>query len=156
MVNVKRNIDEKDIHRRYYQEICEKLKHDPYASYLGIKLVEVGEGTAVAEMEVKPHMLNAHGTTHGAILFALADFVFAVACNSYGKTSVALSVNINFLAASIEGASLRATAVEENRTHRTGLYRIQVEGDGKTLALLDALAYRKSDYFIDVNLNPQE
>ncbi|MCK9906856.1 hotdog fold thioesterase, partial [Frankia sp. Cpl3] len=99
-----------------------KLKEDAFARFLGIRLVELGPGTATAELVVQEHMLNAHGTTHGAILFALADFVFAVACNSYGKTSVALSMNIGFLAASVKGARLRATAVEEKKNNRTAWY----------------------------------
>ncbi|GAX89285.1 phenylacetate degradation protein [Effusibacillus lacus] len=136
------------IHKKYYEQICEKVKQDPFGRFLGIKLVEVGAGTATAELDVTADMLNAHGTTHGAVVFALADFVFAVASNSYGKTSVALSMNIGYLAASYEGTRLRATAVEESRTNRTSWYRIRVESDQGTVAILDALAYRKNEYFI--------
>lgn len=144
-------MDDREVHARYYEEICEKVKQDPFARFLGITLVEVGAGTATAELKVTEHMLNAHGTTHGAVIFALADFVFAVACNSYGKTSVALSMNIGFLAASQQGTHLRATAVEENRTHRTSWYRIRVENEQGTVAILDALAYRKNDYFVSID-----
>lgn len=141
-------LTEQEVHRKYYNEICEKIKSDPFASHLGIRLLELGEGSAVAELEVNGDLLNAHGTTHGAVLFALADFVFAAASNSYGTTSVALSMNIGFLAASVKGARLRATAMEEKRSHRTAWYQIKVESEKEVLAILDALAYRKHDYFI--------
>lgn len=143
--------DDQEIFQKHYEQICEKLKEDAFARFLGIRLVELGPGTATAELVVQEHMLNAHGTTHGAILFALADFVFAVACNSYGKTSVALSMNIGFLAASVKGARLRATAVEEKKNNRTAWYRIKVENDNEVLAMLDALAYRKNDYFVPID-----
>jgi acyl-CoA thioesterase len=143
-------LTEQEIHHKYYNEICEKLKNDPYAQFLGVHLVEVGEGTATAEVKVTEKMLNAHGTTHGAIIFGLADIVFAVASNSYGKTSLALSMNIGFHAASKMGSKLKATAVEENRTNRTGWYRIKVESEQGVVAMLDALVYRKNDYFIEV------
>nr|WP_231705684.1 hotdog fold thioesterase [Effusibacillus lacus] len=148
MSGVRNQLTDGMIHKKYYEQICEKVKQDPFGRFLGIKLVEVGAGTATAELDVTADMLNAHGTTHGAVVFALADFVFAVASNSYGKTSVALSMNIGYLAASYEGTRLRATAVEESRTNRTSWYRIRVESDQGTVAILDALAYRKNEYFI--------
>jgi acyl-CoA thioesterase len=142
------HMDEKDLHERYREEIREKLERDPFARFLGISLLEFGPGTAVAELEVKENMLNAHGTTHGAVIFALADFVFAVASNSYGKTSVALSMNIGYLAPSMKGNRLRATALEEKKNNRTSWYRIRVENDEGPIAILDALAYRKNDHFV--------
>ena len=80
------NLTEKEINQRYQEDIFRHFEQEPYAQFLGIKLLEIGEGTACAELDVKDHMLNTHGTVHGAILFALADYVFAAACNSYGKT----------------------------------------------------------------------
>lgn len=147
---MKPRLNDRDVHQKYYEQICEKLKNDPFARFLGIELIEVGEGTATAEVVVKPNLLNAHGVTHGGVIFSLADAVFAVASNSYGKTSLALSMNIGFLAATWEGTRLRATAVEENRTARTAWYRIRVESEKETVAILDALVYRKNDYFIPV------
>lgn len=147
---MQKRVDDITVHKQYYEEICAKVKEDPFARFLGMKLVKVGEGTATAELEVTGDMLNAHGTTHGAVVFALADFVFAVASNSYGKTSVALSMNIGYLAASRKGTRLRATAVEENRTSRTSWYRIRVENEQGPVAILDALAYRKNEYFVPV------
>ncbi|KEO81054.1 PaaI family thioesterase [Tumebacillus flagellatus] len=142
--------DDLEMHRKHYEEIAEKLKQDTFAQFLGIQLVEVGPGTATAEMVVTENMLNAHGTTHGGVIFSLADFVFAVACNSYGKTSVGLNVNTGFLAASRAGDTLRATAVEEKKNNRTAWYRIRVEANGELIANADCLAYRKSDYFVPV------
>lgn len=143
-------VDERELHHKHYAEICEKIAQDKYAQFLGIKLVELGEGMAVAELVVDEHMLNAHGTAHGAIIFSLADFTFAAACNSYGKTSVALSMNIGFLAAAMKGNRLVATAVEEKKNNRTAWYRIRVETEHGLVATLDALAYRKNEYFVAV------
>ncbi|EJL43370.1 phenylacetic acid degradation protein PaaD [Brevibacillus agri] len=144
-------VDERELHRKHYDEICEKLKQDQFAQFLGVKLIELGEGTATAEVTVAEHMLNAHGTAHGAIIFSLADFVFAAACNSYGKTSVALSMNIGFLAAAMKGNRLVATATEEKKNNRTAWYRIRVETEHGLVATLDALAYRKNEYFVAID-----
>jgi len=150
-MSTKQYVNERELHRKHYDEICAKLKQDQFAQFLGIKLLELGEGTATAEVIVEDHMLNAHGTAHGAIIFSLADFVFAAACNSYGKTSVALSMNIGFLAAAMKGNRLVATATEEKKNNRTAWYRIRVETEHGLVATLDALAYRKSEYFVQID-----
>ena len=139
-----------DIHQKYYREIFRVLEDEPYAKFLGLKLVDLGEGTAVAEIQVKEHMLNSHKTVHGAIIFSLADYVFAAASNSYGKTAVGLSTNVNFIAPGFLGDVLRATAVEEKRNNKVGFYRISVESRGELLATMDAIVYRKQQYYIEV------
>lgn len=79
-------------------------------------------------MEVKKYMLNTHQSVHGAILFALADYVFASASNSYGKTAVGLTTTMDFMAPAYEGDLLRAEAVEENRSNRLGWYVVCDQG----------------------------
>ncbi|WP_338469675.1 hotdog fold thioesterase [Niallia sp. XMNu-256] len=142
------NLSEQEIHEKHYNEIFTHFEQEPYAQFLGIKLKELGLGTATAELEIQEHMLNSHGTVHGAIIFALADYVFAAACNSYGKTSVGLSTTVNFMAAGMNGTIIRAIAVEEKKNNRTSWYKIRIESNGELLATMEALAYRKNHYFI--------
>ncbi|RLQ97471.1 PaaI family thioesterase [Falsibacillus albus] len=148
---MKRIMDESDLHHRHKEKIFQLLKEEPYANFLGIELLDIGEGTAVAELDIQDHMLNSHGTVHGAITFAIADYVFAAACNSYGKTSVGLSTTVNYMAAGKKGSRLRATASEEKKNHRTSWYKIRVESDGELIATMEALAYRKDHYFVPVD-----
>ncbi|MDN4523119.1 hotdog fold thioesterase [Fictibacillus fluitans] len=147
---MKPNLTEQNLHERYKKEIFELFENEPYARFLGIRLTDLGAGTAEAEIEVKGHMLNSHGTAHGAVLFALADFVFAAACNSYGKTSVGLSTTMNYMEAGKAGSTIKAKAVEEKKNNRTAWYYIRVESGGQLLAVMEALAYRKNDYFVPV------
>lgn len=149
-ITMKTNMTEQDVHQLYYKQIFDTFKQEPFAQFLGMKLIEMGEGTATAELDIKDHMLNSHGTVHGAILFSLADYVFAAASNSYGKTSVGLSTNINFMAPGQKGSRLKAIAVEEKRNNRTAWYKIRVESDGELLASMEALVYRKNHYFVPV------
>ncbi|MFP5108658.1 PaaI family thioesterase [Neobacillus sp. C211] len=57
-----------------------------YAQSLGIQLTKFEAGFAEAMLEVQNHMVNAYRTVHGAVIYALADHAFSVACNAYGKT----------------------------------------------------------------------
>jgi len=135
-------------HKKHYQEIMDVFKNEPYAKFLGIELTALGPGTASAQVRIEDHMLNSHGTVHGAIIFALADYVFAAACNSYGRTAVGLSTTVNFMAPAFRGKMLQAVATEEKRNHRTSWYRIKVESEGELVAVMEAMAYRKSSWFV--------
>lgn len=145
------NITEQEIHEKYYNEIFRHFEEEPYAQFLGIKLMELGLGTATVQLEIQDHMLNSHGTVHGAIIFALADYAFAAACNSYGKTAVGLSTTVNFMAAGMKGSTIKAIAVEEKKNNRTSWYKIRIESNGELLASMEALAYRKNHYFIPID-----
>ena len=141
---------EEEIHRKYHRHIFEKMEQEPFAQFLGIKLMEIGEGTAKAEIEANgEHMLNSHGTIHGAVIFALADYVFAAACNSYGKTAVGLSTTVNFISAAKKGDVLEAVALEEKRNNRIGWYKINITTKDTLIATMEAVAYRKKEYFIE-------
>lgn len=148
---MKTTISEQSIHEKYHKQIFAALDQEPFAQFLGIKLQEVGEGSATAELVVKDHMLNSHGTIHGAILFSIADYVFAAASNSYGKTAVGLSTNVNFMAPGLKGSVITATAVEAKRTNRIAWYNIRVESNGELLATMEATAYRKNNYFVEID-----
>ncbi|SDH92001.1 acyl-CoA thioesterase [Alteribacillus persepolensis] len=148
---MKSNVDEITVHQQYKEEIINVMEKEPYAQFLGIELIDIGEGTAVAELDITDNMINSHGTVHGAITFAIADYVFAAACNSYGQTAVGLSTTVNFMAAGKKNSRLRATAHEEKKNHKIGWYKINIESDGELIATMEATAYRKSDYFVPID-----
>ena len=80
-------------------------------------------------------MLNGHQIGHGGMIFALADTAFAVACNSYNRTTVAAGCDIDFVAPVRAGDELRALAQERYRQGRSGLYDVTVRrGDGVVVA----------------------
>lgn len=148
---MKKTLDEHEIHARYKDEIYRNLENDTYAKSLGIKLVNLGEGSAEAEMTVNDNMLNMHGTLHGAVTFALADFVFQAACNSYGRIAVGLTTTVNYMAPGNLGSVITATATEEKKNYRTSWYTVRVENEGELIATMEAVAYRKERYFVQID-----
>jgi len=99
---------------------------DEASQALGIKLVEAGNGQAVATMEVTSSMVNGHDIAHGGYVFLLADTAFALACNSHGPATVAAGAEISFVAAGRLGDQLVATATERTRFGRNGIYDVTV------------------------------
>ena len=140
--------DEQRLHERHRESILAKAGNDPYARSLGVRLTRFEAGVAEATLEIREHMLNAHGTVHGAVVYALADHVFSLACNSWGRTAVSLSTTVHFLQPARAGDVLRARATETKRGHRTGFYRIEVLHGEDLVATMEAVAHRKDGHFI--------
>jgi acyl-CoA thioesterase len=131
------------------EQIFQHISQDPFAQFLGVELLELHEGYSRVTMTVGEHMLNFHGIPHGGVIFSLADAAFAAASNSYGQTSVALNVSINFLTAVPVGTRLYAEATEESLSRRTALYRLAVTTEDDTLvAVGHGVVYRKQSSVI--------
>lgn len=113
------------------------LDADVASREAGVTLTDVGPGRATATMTVTEAMLNGHGIAHGAYVFLLADTTFAVACNSYGPTTVAAGCDITYLSPARAGDVLVAEAVERARQGRSGVYDVSVRrADGSPVAEL--------------------
>jgi acyl-CoA thioesterase len=131
------------------EQIFQRISQDPFACFLGIELLELGQGYSKVSMTVGEQMLNFHGIPHGGALFSLADAAFAAASNSHGQTAVALNVSINYLAVVPVGARLYAEAKEESLGNRTALYRLAVTTeDGTLVALAHGTVYRKREQWV--------
>ena len=105
------------------------LAGDQASLAAGVELVDVGPGYATATMAVRDDMVNGHDIAHGGYVFLLADTAFAVACNSYGQSTVAAGCDITFVAPVHAGDLLTAEAVERHRAERSGdLRRLSTSG----------------------------
>ena len=121
------------------------FKGDQFAARNNIELLEVSNGHARAKMTLHPYHLNGLGTVHGGVIFTLADFAFAAACNSHGTLAVALNVSITFIKAATTG-TLWAEAREKSKNFKVGLYVVEVKDDqGDLVAQFQGVAYRKKE-----------
>jgi acyl-CoA thioesterase len=115
---------------------------DRAAQALGITVEAIGPGSAVCRMAVRDDMLNGHATCHGGLIFTLADTAFAYACNAGNRATVALTCQVTFIAPARQGDILTASAREQSRTGRTGVYDVEVRrDDGMVVALFRGQAY---------------
>jgi acyl-CoA thioesterase len=110
----------------------EMFEADEASRALGIELVEVSAGRAVASMRVRRDMVNGHDIAHGGFVFLLADTTFACACNSHGPVTVAAGAEISFVRSAKLDDLLVAVADERTRYGRSGIYDVTVhrEDDG--------------------------
>lgn len=119
------------------------FKRDRFAEFLGIELLEAGEGFARSRMQIGNEHLNGIGTVHGGAIFTLADFTFSVASNSHGNVTVAINADISFMNAAKDG-TLTAEAREISRNHKLGTYTVEVRDDtGELVAIFRGMTYIK-------------
>lgn len=131
------------------------FRRDRFAAGAGIRLVDCGPGRAVARMTLKAGHMNGVDVAQGGAVFTLADFAFAVACNSRGPVVLAIDVSISFLAATTRG-TLTATAREVSRSARLSRVEVEVrDAKGGAVALFHGTAYVTSESIHEVAARAQ-
>lgn len=122
-----------------------KVREEPLARLLNIRLKDVDDGYALCEMEFTDSMENIYGAAHGGAIFSLIDEAFEISSNSHNNVAVALNMNITYMKAPKKNSTLTAESREINRTRRTASYYITVREGGELIAACQALVYVKSE-----------
>ena len=122
------------------------MANDFFSQWLGIEVLQTGEGISKLKMTVTKDMLNGFGIAHGGITYSLADSALAFASNSHGKKSVSVETSISHMVSLTEGDEIIAEAKEENRSNKIGVYSIKVckSSDNSIVALFKGTVYRTS------------
>ncbi|VAX07594.1 Phenylacetic acid degradation protein PaaD, thioesterase [hydrothermal vent metagenome] len=100
---------------------------------LNIEFISIGAGTAIMRMKLTEDMVNVYGSAHGGAIFALADAVFAYACNSQNIITVAAGCSIEYLAPSFPGDILKASANFQGGRGKQGIYDIMITNQNDQL-----------------------
>lgn len=120
------------------------LARDAFAAHLGIRLIEAAPGYAKTAMDLTDKHKNGAGIAHGGAIFSLADLAFAIAANTHGKLSLAVTAAISFVKAGT-GKTLFAEAREVSLGSKMATYAITISDDaGDTIAAFQGTAYRKN------------
>ena len=107
----------------------------PIAKLIGFKLVSIGAGKAVIELEADERHANPMGTLHGGVLCDITDAAMGMAYASElreGESFTTLELKINFLKP-VWKAGLRAEASVVNGGRTVGLVMCDVFDEQKRL-----------------------
>jgi acyl-CoA thioesterase len=102
------------------------LATDALSRWLGLEVTEIAPRRSTCRMTVREEMVNGFGTSHGGIVFSLADSAFAFATNASGRLSVAIDCTISYPVAVRPGDVLTAVAVEESASNRLAFCDVTV------------------------------
>lgn len=119
--------DSSSIAQRRANAVVDKMvASDAFSRWLGIEVLETRVGHSVVRMTVRDEMVNGFGTSHGGIVFSLADSAFAFATNAGGFVSVAIDCTVSYPAAVRPGDVLTAIATEESTTNKLAFCSVTV------------------------------
>lgn len=136
----------------------EIFRNDGFVKGLGTELVEWGGGHATFRLRPESGHTNFVGTVHGGALFSLADAAIGVASNSWGRLSVLLTAEAQFLSAARLGEVLITRAEERSRTRRTVAIGVDVlsEADGALRATVQAMCFRTERWHLGEEAWPED
>lgn len=126
------------------EEAQEFFRGDRYAyDATGCRLVEISEGHSVTELVIDPQRHhNAMGNVMGGVMFTLADYALAAACNYNNKPTVAVNNTIEYFSTP-KGSKLIATCDVDKSGRSLGFYTVQIVDDtGRKVAMMTATCYR--------------
>lgn len=129
--------DEKQIEDESYDKERQlaRMRADRFVcDLIGIRLTEVGPGWARAELDLTELHLNGVGIVQGGVLFTLADYAFAAACN-YEQEVVGIETSVSYIKA-VKSGRIRAEAKEVTRTRKFAICEVQVFDDADRLLVL--------------------
>jgi uncharacterized protein (TIGR00369 family) len=109
---------------------------DGITGYLGMRMVEMGPGVAVAELEARDELLHRFGALHGGAVAALVDHVLGSVVYPVvpaGTWPATLEFKLNYLAA-VRGGTVRATGRCVALTARTAVVQVDVANAGRLVA----------------------
>jgi uncharacterized protein (TIGR00369 family) len=121
-----------------------ELTHAPSRAWewLGLKLVETGEGSAIVEMATTEDMANHSGFVHGGMISTLADSAMGRSLRTLSPgvlRAMSFDLKLNFINAAKVGEKLRATGHVIHAGRRTVVAECRVEGgDGRLVATASA------------------
>ncbi len=121
------------------------MANDAFSQWLGIEVLESGEGFSKLKLVVREDMINGHGVMHGGISFSLADSSFAFAGNSHGQKAVSIETSINHIKPVFAGDTLISTCQKESMSRSVGYYLARVTRDDELVGLFKGVAFRKQE-----------
>lgn len=104
--------------------------------FLGLEVVEAGEGRAVIDMTAMDEMTNFVGFVHGGFISMLADSAMGRALHSAlpeGERHVTFDLKMNFINGAKAPERLRATATVVRAGQRVALCECRIEGEDTRL-----------------------
>jgi acyl-CoA thioesterase len=126
-------------------EIVNKMyQNDAFSQWLGINILEIGEGYCYCQMGIRNEMTNGFGIAHGGISYSFADSVLAFASNSIGQHSLSIETSISHTKAIKVGDVIFAKAILKTQSKKLGIYEVEVRNqDNEVVALFKGTVFIK-------------
>ncbi len=118
-----------------FEQMNTFFEKDGFIKLIGTEILSVDENKAVVKAKITDSHRNAGGAVQGGMLYALADFAFAVLSNYKHPVTVTQVGQISYVKAAYADEVV-ATAVETVRVGHTNVCQITIQDDkGQTVCV---------------------
>lgn len=127
------------------KEIVDKMMaHDSFSQWMGLEIIQVGEGHCELKSEIRAEMVNGFGICHGGVTFSIADSALAFASNSRGHHAVSIETSISHLHPARVGDIITATVIEKSNTSRLARYEVTlINQQDVKVAIFNGTVFKK-------------
>lgn len=112
-----------------------------FGNLVGVKIVEIREGYARTELEIRPELLNPIGSVHGGVLFTMIDITGGSAAVSHGDNVTTVDADIRYLRPGIGMKKIICEAEEIKRGKKLLVYRLDVMDERKQILASGTATY---------------
>ena len=135
----------------FYRKLVDYRNSMRVALDQNIRILEVREGWARAEMTVTELQQNLLGTVHGGVLMTFADITASVSAWSYGIYTTTMNCSVNFLNPAVSVDRLWAEAQVEKRGKKTVVSRVVLTDPEGTMILTASFTLYNLDRPIELD-----
>lgn len=128
---------------KYVEELF--TKEDGFIKYNHMYLISLEENHLQVGIDLTKDTKNPNETTHGGLLFSLADTAMGLHIFARGKKCVTVNASINYLRPGV-GKKIIACATPIKKGKRVEVYQTEIKDENnKLIAIVNASYFIKTD-----------
>ena len=125
-----------------YEQLRERRNEkNAFGNLVGVKIVEIREGYARTELEVRTELMNPVNSVHGGVLFTMIDITGGSAAVSHGENVTTVDADIRYLRPGIGVNKLVCEAEEIKRGRQLLVYRVDVKDEKGNILTAGTVTY---------------
>lgn len=125
-----------------YERLCRiRNEQNAFGNLVGVRIVEIREGYARSELEVRHELSNPIGSLHGGVYFTMADITGGSAAVAYGEQVTTVDADIRYLRPGIGIKKVICEAEEIKKGKQLFVYRVDLKDEKGTLLSAGTFTY---------------
>lgn len=116
-------------------------KQNAFGNLVGVHIVEIREGYARSELEVRPELTNPISSLHGGVYFTMADITGGSAAVSHGEQVATVDADIRYLRPGLGLKKIVCEAEEIKKGKQLFVYRLDIKDEEGTVLAAGTFTY---------------
>lgn len=122
-------------------EKLKKIRNMGFIKEIGFNLTDVSEGYAKGELVLTSMHANPIGSTHGGVIFSIADTVGGAAASSRGRFVTTVSGNINYLRPAMNCRKLIGESREIKVGKKMCVYEVTITNESEKVIAVATMTF---------------